>query len=224
MLGQVGLLRGLADRDILRAAGDGQHRAARARQLRKDRGPVSQRRGGGPRAAGGRQGGRADSPVRVASAPPGESGASGGGAFRRTERRGPVAAGRKKVRCPGRAAERQSSPNPKGAKRRAGSAAGRNRSRVPAAAGAARRGPARRPRQHDDWEGLGGRGAKWWRRGPAGWGGVGRELEPKEPRAAMGETQPRRRTAPRAKLWRPNFGGFPSLPEISTLPVWQDNS
>ena len=44
---------------------DGQHRAARARQLRKDRGPVSQRRGGGPRAAGGRQGGRADSPVRV---------------------------------------------------------------------------------------------------------------------------------------------------------------
>ena len=38
MLGQVGLLRGLADRDILRAAGDGQHRAARARQLRKDRG------------------------------------------------------------------------------------------------------------------------------------------------------------------------------------------
>ena len=198
MLGQVGLLRGLADRDILIAAGDGQHRAARARQLRKYRGPVSQRRGGGPRAAGGRQGGRADSPVRVgASAPPGESGASGGGAFRRTERRGPVAAGRKKVRCPGRAAERQSSPNPKGAKRRAGSAAGRNRSRLPAAAGAARRGPARRPRQHDDWAGLGGRGAKWWRRGPAGWGGVGSQLEPKEPRAAMGETQ-RERTAPRA--------------------------
>ena len=45
MLGQVGLLRGLADRDILTAAGDGQHRAARARQLHKDRGPVSQRRG-----------------------------------------------------------------------------------------------------------------------------------------------------------------------------------
>ena len=58
---------------------DGQHRAARARQLRKDRGPVSQRRGGGPRAAGGRQGGRADSPVRVASAPPGESGARAAG-------------------------------------------------------------------------------------------------------------------------------------------------
>ena len=63
--------------------------------------------------------------------------------------------------------------------------------------GAARRGPARRPRQHDDWAGLGGRGAKWWRRGPAGWGGVGSQLEPKEPRAAMGETQ-RERTAPRA--------------------------
>ena len=66
MLGQVGLLRGPAERDILRAAGDGQHRAARARQLPKDRGSVLQRPGGGPRAVGGRQGGaRADSPVRV---------------------------------------------------------------------------------------------------------------------------------------------------------------
>ena len=157
MLGQVGLLRGLADRDILRAAGDGQHRAARARQLRKYRGPVSQRRGGGPRAAGGRQGGRADSPVRVgASAPPGESGARAAGGDEAVElqrgrsglheRGAGGAGGRPGGAAPAGGGGGEQEPKP----------AGRNRSRPlpPAAAAGGRRGAARAsagPRQHDDW-------------------------------------------------------------------------
>ena len=55
---QVGLLCGLAERDILSAVGNGQAgRAAHARQLRKGRGPVPQRPRGGPGPARGRQGG-----------------------------------------------------------------------------------------------------------------------------------------------------------------------
>ena len=144
MLGQVGLLRGLADRDILRAAGDGQHRAARARQLRKYRGSVSQQRRGGPRAAGGRQGGRADSPMRVrASAPPGESGARAAGGDEAVElqrgrsglqeRGAGGAGGRPGGAAPAGGSGGEQEPKP----------AGRNRSRpLPPAAGAARRGPA----------------------------------------------------------------------------------